>query len=463
MGKTYFNMSDSLNFNGKAIKIKANATEPLEQEERSGRAIFPVNMQSQIYQSVLASQPQVSSAQTDNGISIETSLSFLNSSAQVGRINIVETNSNGYSVNTDVALNKVTTGALNLGSAKTVELEWLVVSGLQAEGFKYQFVETALHDIDVLIESGTEPSNITWVVFVHDYVYEDYDEMHFKKTAVTLGIKIQLIEDKNQFINYINIKSKSGYSKQREKTKICYLSVYAHGQTPLFTGGTETRLSIGYHLNQSEENEKNVDWEVKINFLQSDISSIDGNAFHNKMVTNFFTCNTGTADANGERFAQIWVNKTGGETYAFQNARSNYIFINSTMDQINLAFNFPGSKDIAVSDIINKMREVNHEWFDVPTTEVLTAVLGKDNRDTADYIAKKIVGYSVSKEWEIKQERKADRERIDEQGKRYGYADKGSLQFPMLNNILDDMDIISKTWREERGFLKFAAQGAGGR
>jgi len=109
------------------------------------------------------------------------------------------------------------------------------------------------------------------------------------------------------------------------------------------------------------------------------------------------------------------------------------------------------------------MREVNHEWFDVPTTEVLTAVLGKDNRDTADYIAKKIVGYSVSKEWEIKQERKADRERIDEQGKRYGYADKGSLQFPMLNNILDDMDIISKTWREERGFLKFAAQGAGGR
>jgi len=55
----------------------------------------------------------------------------------------------------------------------------------------------------------------------------------------------------------------------------------------------------------------------------------------------------------------------------------------------------------------------------------------------------------------MKQERKIDRNRVDEYGKRYGYADKGSLQYPMLNNILDDWDIVSKTLTEKRGFIKF--------
>lgn len=84
-----------------------------------------------------------------------------------------------------------------------------MVSGLQAEGFKYQFIETALHDIDDLIENGVEPSSITWIVFVHEFVYapENYDREHFETTANTLGINIQFIESKIQFINYINSKS----------------------------------------------------------------------------------------------------------------------------------------------------------------------------------------------------------------------------------------------------------------
>ncbi len=38
MGKTYFSLSDNLNFNGKAIKIKANSTEISAKEEKKGRA-----------------------------------------------------------------------------------------------------------------------------------------------------------------------------------------------------------------------------------------------------------------------------------------------------------------------------------------------------------------------------------------------------------------------------------------
>ena len=34
MGKTYFSLSDNLNFNGKAIKIKANSTHPSTKEEK---------------------------------------------------------------------------------------------------------------------------------------------------------------------------------------------------------------------------------------------------------------------------------------------------------------------------------------------------------------------------------------------------------------------------------------------
>jgi len=118
MGKTYFNLSDNLNFNGKAIKIKANATEPIVQEERNMRSTFPIKIQSQVYQSVLASQPQINLVRTDSSISIETLMRFLSSSAQLGRINIVGTDKTGYLVKTNVVLNKVTTGAPNMGGSE---------------------------------------------------------------------------------------------------------------------------------------------------------------------------------------------------------------------------------------------------------------------------------------------------------------------------------------------------------
>lgn len=45
----------------------------------------------------------------------------------------------------------------------------------------------------------------------------------------------------------------------------------------------------------------------------------------------------------------------------------------------------------------------------------------------------------------MKRERSNDRDRIDSNGNRYGYANKGSLQYLMVNNRSDDDIIIKKT------------------
>lgn len=180
------------------------------------------------------------------------------------------------------------------------------MSGLQVNGFKYQFIETALHDIDELIFCGVDPASITWIVIVHDYVYDpgNYDRERFCKTAENLGIKIELIDNRIKFINYINTKAQNGFGELREKTKIRYLSVFAHGQTPIFTGGDETQLSLAYGLNKSESNKDKRELEGMINFRTPEIEELDEKAFCSDVITMFFTCNTGTADKKGERFAQ---------------------------------------------------------------------------------------------------------------------------------------------------------------
>lgn len=172
--------------------------------------------------------------------------------------------------------------------------------------------------------------------------------------------------------------------------------------------------------------------------------------------TRFFTCNTGTADKKGVRFAQKWVNKVGGVVFAYQNARSNYIFMNATMGEINIAFNNPGRRfDISVADIVNGTLAKCHDILDERSTELITSIMGENKRETAKYIAENIIVYPVSEEWKIKQERKKDRDREDEHGIQYGYSDKGCLQYPMLNNLGGDWQIILGTWPEKRGFLKY--------
>lgn len=455
MGKTYFNLADQLNFNGSGIKIKGNAVKPLEKPMVSGRATFGTES-SRIYQSVIASQPLTSGGKPVGEIPAEVYLRVINSSPRAGRISIEKDQKAGYVVKTSISLNQVSMRNASAASRKVENTEKIVVSGLQVDGtFKYQFIEAALHDIDVLVEQGTSPSDITWIVFWHNSVYQDFDLKHFQETASQLGIKLKKTESKKQLIHYINYKNQSGYGKGRNDTKISYISVFGHGLTPRFTGGTENQLAFGYHLDPKLI--KNV--ERDINFLQSDINSIKPEAFSANPATYFFTCNTGTADKDGLRFAQLWANKTRADTYAFKNARSNYAFMNCSMDEISVAFNLPGKEmDIAVSDIINGLREKGNEWGDSLNTEIITKVIGEESREVAQYISTFIVPFSVSEEWKQKRERGEDRERVDSNGHTYGYSDKGSLHYPMTNNILDDWDIILGTLGEERGFKKFTPE-----
>lgn len=206
------------------------------------------------------------------------------------------------------------------------------------------------------------------------------------------------------------------------------------------------------------------DYEKNINFVQSDIERLHRDAFAVCSCTYFFTCNIGTADENGLRFAQLWANKTRGDTYAFKNARSNYIFMNCTMDEINVAFNLPGDRmDIALSDAINGLREKGNEKAASFTAEALVKLLGEENRKAVELFSRTITPLSVSEEWKIKRKRKQDRERVDSNGHVYGYSDQGSIQYPMVNNSLDDRDIIMETFLDKkegnfRGFELFVPE-----
>ena len=292
--------------------------------------------------------------------------------------------------------------------------EALVISGLQVKGYKYQFIETALHDIDVQ-KNQNNREDITWIVFVADEVYNQHDIRHFNETAEELGINIEQISTKKEFINYINSKSKKDeeLSDERKEDLIDYVSVFAHGQS-IYTGSTN-QLSFGYKLANSED----------VNFKQSDISSLMDDAF-DKTNTVFYSCNAGTADTEGKRFAQEWSNKTGGLSLGLQNARTNYAFINSTQDSVlDFGIDFPGTKlDKSASDGLNKIAE--------------------------------FLGLKTTPEWDKKQALKKERKDDDDQGIEYGYPKTGSLHYPSIASALSDADLVAKTFGEERGWILYA-------
>ena len=125
--------------------------------------------------------------------------------------------------------------------------------------------------------------------------------------------------------------------------------------------------------------------------------------------------------------------------------------MNCTMDEINVAFNLPGDRmDIALSDAINGLREKGNEKAASFTAEALVKLLGEENRKAVELFSRTITPLSVSEEWKIKRKRKQDRERVDSNGHVYGYSDQGSIQYPMVNNSLDDRDIIMETFLDKK-------------
>lgn len=136
-------------------------------------------------------------------------------------------------------------------------------------------------------------------------------------------------------INYIN--NKSVISTVFDNTKrlddpITKFILYSHGLNNM--------LSLGYsHKNEGE-----------LEFTVDDIKKINSKAFLNP-DTYFGSCNTGTKGKDS--FAQNWVNKVGGITWAHY-GRSDYTNINSgaglliKISRNKHGFSFYGSKSYPV-------------------------------------------------------------------------------------------------------------------
>ena len=283
--------------------------------------------------------------------------------------------------------------------------ESIVVSGGSNDSFKYQFIETGLHDINDQIANGTPPEEITWMVI--DAGYSSTDIAHFQSTANSLGINIVIVENKTDFINYIN--DKNGVDS-RADDQITDMSFYCHGQCPTYSGSAENQLSFSYNCNVGP-NRTNAD----IDFTQSDIASLDPNAF-DQTRTVFYSCNSGTDDANGNSFAQTWSNTTGGPSLGIRNGRSFYGAINSVGD-----------------------------WG------FYTGIFGHKCVIPADYLYGLLDIFGISiEEWEEKQRRSRERETNG-----LGYSESGSLNYPWLVSLAGDLDTLKDLGILERGFTWF--------
>lgn len=104
---------------------------------------------------------------------------------------------------------------------------------------------------------------------------------------------LKFIAHKDELIDYINNKN----GNDRKDDPIRNFTVFSHG----FGDGT---ISLGYNYSSYNED---------LDFGISDIERISSEAFENP-ISIFYSCNTGTGDNS---FAQNWVNKVGGDTWAF--------------------------------------------------------------------------------------------------------------------------------------------------
>lgn len=263
--------------------------------------------------------------------------------------------------------------------------EMIVVSGGTADSdeFHYMFIETAIKNINDLIAEGVPADEITWMVI--DAGYSPTDLANFQDTADKLGVNFVSISDKEQMIDYINNKDSGTV---RADDPITYMSFFAHGQCPKYSGSDENQLSFAYNIQDLDIDASD------INFTQSDIERLNSDAFY-YTYTEFFSCNAGTIDDNnGMSFAQAWSNKTGGISYGIENGRTLYAAINHAA-----SWGFYGG-----SNCVCPMEAWN--WCFNTTL------------------------------WQEKQIRKEDRAQR-------GYSEYGSLNYPCLVSLAGDLDVAN--------------------
>ena len=189
-------------------------------------------------------------------------------------------------------------------------LEYVVVSGGEYKkdrggDYNYEFIEPAIKKLQEL-KDLKDGENITWIIANEGWT--DSDREKFSEVAENIGVSIKYITDKQELFDYINSKD----DNTRYKDKIKKFVVFSHGLAT--NGGT---ISLGY--NYSSE------YNTSLNIDKNDIKKyLWATAFDNPN-TALYSCNLATA--GNDSFAQEWVNKFGGKTWAFVN-RSEYSNIN---------------------------------------------------------------------------------------------------------------------------------------
>jgi len=181
--------------------------------------------------------------------------------------------------------------------------EAIVISGGHA-GYEshYMFIETGINSIKN-IRKSTPDEEITWIIA--DSGYSKSDKSKFQNTGNCYGVNVEFVSESSEIVSYIN--TKGGDVEKRKKDKVSRVEVFSHGNAE--------GLLLGYKQNQN------------VNFYSDDISKLESYAFNNA-TTWFGSCNTGTIGSNGNSFAQLWVNMTGGKARAAVNGQTTYTHIN---------------------------------------------------------------------------------------------------------------------------------------
>ena len=178
--------------------------------------------------------------------------------------------------------------------------EQIVVSGgeYRKNGkYKYNFIEPAIKKLKEL-KANSNGELVTWLIANAGWSKKDLK--NFGKVANDIDVRLAYFSKSDNLINYINNKYDG---EDRNADKITKFVVFSHG----FANGT---LSLGYNYDS--------DYNKNLNFSIDQLGSISENAF-NSPNSMFYSCNTGT-NTNGEwgnNFAQKWVNKTSGQTWAW--------------------------------------------------------------------------------------------------------------------------------------------------
>lgn len=134
-----------------------------------------------------------------------------------------------------------------------------------------------------------------------------------RSVAEELGVKFITISNSSELQNYINSKNINSWelSGDRVNDKITKFTVFSHGLV-----GT---VELGYNQYNQKDLSLDANW----------IGGLFSEAFDNPNSA-FYSCNTGTDQGGiwGYNFAQAWVNKTGGRTWAARGTTSYYNIMN---------------------------------------------------------------------------------------------------------------------------------------